>query len=118
MKKKNIYIYVNPFFLFILQMYFHKNISLYKKRFFFYLLTYSLISEIFPLQLLCRCTVCLSSRLSTSSPVNPFGVQRDTDTGSLPFAVLSFFFFLVEAFNGHVEPAWALRVFQSHIETS
>lgn len=29
-----------------------------------------------------------------------------------------FFFFLVEAFNGHVEPAWALRVFQSHIETS
>lgn len=89
-----------------------------KKGFFFYLLTYSLISEIFPLQLLCRCTVCLSSRLSTSSPVNPFGVQRDTDTGSLPFAVLSFFFFLVEAFNGHVEPAWALRVFQSHIETS
>ena len=35
MKKKNIYIYVNPFFFFILQMYFHKNISLYKKSFLF-----------------------------------------------------------------------------------
>lgn len=44
MKKKNIYIYVNPFFLFILQMYFHKNISLYKKKV-FYSLTYSLFLE-------------------------------------------------------------------------
>ena len=51
MKKKNIYIYVNPFFLFILQMYFHKNISLYKKSFLF-VNVFSFLRDTFPLEFL------------------------------------------------------------------
>lgn len=63
-----------------------------------YSLTYSLFLETFSL---CRCslqlhTVCSSPR----STCNPFGVQQDIDTGSLPFTVLLFCW-------GVSEPCWS-----------
>lgn len=59
-------------FLFILQMYLHKNISLYKKNFIFFFHLWTLLWDSFPPQL----HKLLKSRFFFRR--NPLGAQQDT----------------------------------------
>lgn len=71
-------------------MYFHKNISLYKRSFLFVNM-FSFLRDTFSLEFLSVVThSLLKSTFVRFFTGNPFGVQQDVDTESLSLTVLLF----------------------------